>query len=163
MNNKLLRFNYKINASSTILMVVGTFALTASIGYIAYTTPDLRLTRLLELVSPEFPSLFFWSLTALTSLCCIFAVHFAFSSLNSIGYVELGPNGAFVPSASLSMTPITIPYRSIKQIQVVKIEKHQMAIISSSIGEARILSKFSSSPRDFTEFLLALEQRRHGL
>lgn len=164
MNNyQILRFKYKFTASSAVLMVLAAFAVTVSLGYIAYIPPDARLTRLLSrLLSPEAPSMVFWGLTALSFFASIFVTHAAFSSFNSINHVELGPSGALVPSASISMSPIMIPYRSIRGIQVMNVHNHQMAVISSSVGESRLLSKFFASPSDFTAFLLALEQRRHG-
>ena len=144
-------------------MVLAAISVTAGIGYIAYANPEVRITRLLPGVfSPEAPTMIFWALTVLSLAATLFTLSVAFKSLNSVNYVELRPNDAFVPSASISMSPIAIPYRSIRQIQIVNIQNQQMAVISSSVGEARLLSKFFTTAGDFTAFLLALEQRRHG-
>lgn len=162
-NDQSLRFKYKFTAASAVLMVLAACAVTAGLGYIAYANPDVRLMRFLgRLISPDARPMVFWGLAALSSIATVFAIRVAFSSSNSINYVELGPKGAFVPSASISMSPINIPYSSIRQIKVMSVQNQQMAVISSSIGEARLLSKCFATPGDFTAFLLALEQRRHG-
>jgi hypothetical protein len=162
-NDQTLRFKYKFTTSSAVLMVLAAFAVTVSLGYFASHPPDARLTRLLSrLLSPEAPFIVFWGLTALSLFASIFATRAAFSSSNSINHIELGPSSALLPSASITMSPITIPYRFIRQIRVMNIQNHQMAVISSSVGESRLLSKFFASPGDFTAFLLALEQRRHS-
>jgi hypothetical protein len=162
-NDLPLRFKYKFTASSAILMVLAAFAVTASIFYIAYANPDSRLTRLLSVFfSSEALPKFYWGLAALSFVASLYVLRFAFSVSNAINHVELGPNGAIVPSASISMSPISIPYSAIRKIQVVNVQNHQLAVISSSIGEARLISKFFATPSDFTAFLLALEQRRHA-
>jgi len=162
-NDHPLRFKYKIPAGSRMLMVIAAIAVTASMGYIAYTNPDVRLTRTLaRLFSHSAPPMIYWGFTALGFLATLVVIFAASRSSNAVNYVELGSAGAFVPSASISMSPITIPYKSIRSIQVINLNKHQMAVISSSVGEARLGSQFFSSPYDFKAFLLTLEQRRHG-
>jgi hypothetical protein len=162
-SNETLRFEYKFTASSAVLMVVAAFAVTAALGYIAYTNPESRLTTLLsKLLSPSAPPLVFWALTILCFMAALFTLRFAIRAPGSISHVELGPNGALVPLASVSMKPITIPYGSIRDIQVKDIQGQQMAVISSTVGESRLLAKFFTTPSDFTAFLLALEKRRPG-
>jgi hypothetical protein len=162
-SNETLRFEYRFTAFSAVLMVIAAFAVTAGLGYIAYTNPEYRLTTLLSrLLSPSAPPLVFWALTILCFLASLFALRVAIRAPGSISHVELGPTGALVPQASVSMKPITIPYSSIRNIQVKDIQGQQMAVISSSVGESRLLAKFFATPSDFTAFLLALEQRRHG-
>jgi hypothetical protein len=164
MNNiQTIRFNYKFSSSSAVLMVLAAMAVTVGIGYLAYANPDVRITRLLSgVLSPEAPPMIFWALTGLSFVATLFTLVVAFKSFNSVNYIELRPNDAFVPSASISMSPIAIPYRSIRQIKIVNVQSYQMAVISSSVGEARLLSKFFTTAGDFTAFLIALEQRRHG-
>ena len=162
-NDRPLRFRYRLSAGNLILMAVAAIAVTASMGYLAQINPDVRLTRTLaRMLSPSAPPMIYWGLTTLGCLATLYVFFAAIKMSNAVNYVELGPTGAFVPSASISMSPITIPYRSIRNIQVIDVQKHQMAVISSSVGEARLGSQCFSTPRDFTAFLLALEQRRHG-
>lgn len=53
-NDQLLRFKYKFTAANAALMVFVAIALTASLGYMAYANPDIRLMRsLFRLASPE--------------------------------------------------------------------------------------------------------------
>ncbi|MFC3686651.1 hypothetical protein [Hydrogenophaga luteola] len=162
-SNETLRFDYKFTATSAVTMVIAAFAVTAGLGYIAYTNPETRLTMVISrLLSPSVPPIIFWALTALCFIAALFTLHVAFRASRSISHVELGPNGALVPLASISMKPITIPYGSIRNIQVKDIQGQQLAVISSTVGESRLLAKFFATPSDFTAFLLALERRRHA-
>lgn len=157
-----LRFNYKFTVTSAVWMVLLTLFVTAALAYTAYSTPDVRLVRLLsQLFSPEIASMIFWGMAVLCLFATFLAIKFAFSA-KALNYVELGPDGAYVPSATMSMTPITIPYKAIKNIQIVNFNKQQIAVISSTVGESRLLAKFFDQPSHFTTFLLGLEQRRRS-
>lgn len=161
--SQVLRFKYKLPAISAALMVVAALAVTAGLGYIAYTNPDTRITRMLtRALSPEAPPIFFWSLAVLSLLASMIVLRVAMRSQSGASYVELGLTGALVPKASISMSPITIPYSAITQIQVINIPGQQMAVISSAAGDSRLLSKSFSAPSDFIAFLKALQERRHG-
>ena len=118
-NDRPLRFKYKLSAGNLMLMVIAAIAVTASMGYLAHINPDVRLTRTLaRLLSPSAPPMIYWGLTTLGFLATLYVLLAAIRSSNAVSYVELGPKGAFVPSASISMSPITIPYRSIRSIRV---------------------------------------------
>lgn len=159
--SQILRFKYKLPAISAVLMVLAAFAVTAGLGYIAYTNPDSRITRLLaRVLSPEAPPFFFWGLTVLSLLASAIVLRVAIRSQSGVSYVELGLTSALVPKASLSMSPITIPYSAIRQIKVINIQGQQMAVISSSVGESRLLSKSFTAPSEFTAFLQVLQERR---
>jgi hypothetical protein len=114
-----LRFKYKITASSIILMVLAAFAVTASIWYAAYANTDSRLTRFLSrfVASDALPNLC-WGHAALTSAAAIYVLRFTFSSYQARSHVEPGPKGAFIPSASIYMSPITTPYSAIKKFRL---------------------------------------------
>lgn len=155
------RFNYKLPALSAALMVLVALAVTASLGYIAYANPDSRHTRLIaRVLTPEIAPYFWWGFTFLALIATAIAIWFAIRSQSALRYVELGPINALVPKASLSMASLAIPYSAITQIQVLKIPGQQMAIISSSVGTSRLLSKSFKSPSEFSAFLQALQARR---
>jgi hypothetical protein len=142
-------------------MVLAALAPTAGIGYIAYTKPDFYRIRLLaRILSPEALQLVFWGLTAFGLFATVIVLRFAIRTQSAVSFVELGSIGALVPRASISMSPITIPYNSITQVQVTNIQGQQMAIISSSVGESRLLSKSFATQSEFTSFLQALQERR---
>lgn len=155
------RFKYKLPAMSAVLMVLAALTATVGIGYIAYTKPDSRITRLLaRIFSPETLQFVFWGLTAFGLFATVMVLRFAIRTQSGVSFVELGSIGALVPKASISMSPITIPYGAITQVQVMNIQGQQMAIISSSVGESRLLSKSFATPSEFTSFLQALQERR---
>lgn len=157
------RFKYKLPASSAVLMVLAALAATAGIGYIAYMKPDSRITRLLaRMLSPEALQFVLWGGAAFALIATVIVLRFAIRTQNGLSYLELGSTGALVPKASLSMPPITIPYGAITQIQVTNIQGQQMAIISSAVGESRLLSKSFSTPNEFTSFLQTLQERRNN-
>jgi hypothetical protein len=130
--------------------------------FMALTDPETRLTRTLARITPpiELPTVY-WGAAAFCCLATIYILFFAIKMLYGIRYVELCPTGAFVPSATLSMSPITIPYRSIRNIQIISIKKQKTAIISSDISESRFSAQYFSTPSDFATFMSALEQRFH--
>lgn len=161
-NDQTLRFNYKLSIGNALLMVVLAAAVTAGMGYFAHVNPNVRVTRILaQLFSPEAPPLIYWGLTVLGLIATLYVTFMAVKSTKAVNYVELGPQGAVLPSATISMSLITISYRSIKSVQLAQLGKHQMAVISSSEGQARLSSQFFPTPSDFKTFLAALEQRRH--
>ena len=161
--SQILRFKYKLPATSAVLMVLAALAVTVSLGYIAYTNPDIRITRFLtKVLSPEAPPFFFWGLTVLCFFASVIVIRIAIRSQSGVSYVELGPTSILVPKASISMSWITIPYDAIKQIRVINIPGQQVAIISSPAGESRLLSKSFAAPSEFTAFLQALQELRHG-
>ena len=155
------RFKYKLPAMSAALMVLAAFAATAGIGYIAYTKPDSRITRLLaRILSPEALQFVFWGLAAFGLFATVMVIRFAIRTQSGVSYVELGAIDVLVPKASISMSPVAIPYDAITQVQVINIQGQQMAIISSSVGESRLLSKSFATPSEFTSFLQVLQERR---
>lgn len=159
--SKAQRFKYQLPAISAVLMVLAALAATTGIGYIAYAKPDSRITRLLaKILSPEALPFIFWGFTALCLFASVIAIRFAIRTQSGVSYVELNTKGALVPKASLSMSPITIPYGAITQVRVTNIQGQQMAIISSSVGESRLLSKSFATPSEFTSFLQDLQGRR---
>ena len=164
MNNESpLRFDYKLPAGSAMLMVLAPIAITLGMVYLAQSSYDEHFKRsFLRFISPSNLSTLFWSLAAICGLASIYVLSIGMKMSNSLKYVELGPEGAFVPSASMSMSPITIPYQSIRGIQLVDIQKQKIAIISSSVGEARLNCKCFPTPNDFTTFVSALQQRCRG-
>ena len=158
-----LRFKYGWKPFAVVILALVVFSLTAGMAYIAHTVPDVRFTRLLsKLVSPEAPAIAYWTLTAITGVLSVLGVAIAIKAAGAVTHVELNSTGALLPSASLSSRPFLMPYKSIRQIQVVEVQGHPMAVISSTVGESRVISKQFASPKDFSAFLLALEQRRHG-
>jgi hypothetical protein len=158
-----LRFEYKFSVQNAALMVFACLAVTISIGFIAYTNPNIGISRMLsKFLSPNAPVLFFWIVFLICLLATIFALVFAVKSFNTLKFVELGPSFVVLPSASVTMSPISIPYSTISQVQVVNIQNQQIAVISSTIGEARLLSKFFATSDSFEAFLLELKQRRHS-
>lgn len=152
-----LRFEYRLSPVSAALMVLAVIILSVLVGYIAYTNSEMHLTRGL---APETRPIIYWGMTVLCFGTGIVVVRIALNCFNSFRHVELGPAGTLVPSDIISMTPVAIPYRSISNIRVMHAGKHQFVVISSSLGESRLLSKLFASPNDFTEFLSVLEQRR---
>jgi len=161
--SQTLRFKYRLPTISAVLMVLAALATTAGLAYIAYTNPDSRITRLLtRALSPEAPPFFFWGLTVLSLLASMAVLWFAIRTQGGIRYVELGPTSTLVPKASISMSPITIPYGAITKIQVTNIPGQQMAVISSTVGESRLLSKSFATSGEFTAFLQALQARQQG-
>lgn len=160
---KTLRFKYGYKPFAVVILALAVFSLTAGAAYIAHTVPDVRFTRLLsKLISPEAPAIAYWTLTAITGVLSILAVSISIKGAGGITHVELNNVGALVPSASMSSKPFLMPYKSIRQIQVVEVQGYPMAVISSVVGESRLISKQFASPKDFSAFLLALEQRRHS-
>lgn len=156
-----LRVKYGCKPSSIAILALAVFSLTAGMAYIAYTVPDARLTRLLsKLLSPEAPAIVYWALTAVTGVLSVLAVGISIKG-RGITYVELNNNGALLPSCSLPPKLFLMPYKSIRKIQVVEVQGHPMVVISSAAGESHLVSKQFSSSKDFSAFLLALEQRRH--
>lgn len=155
-----IRFNYKFSNLSALIMVLVAICVTAVLCYLAYENPDVRFSRQISrLISPQAPALIYLGLAFFSLITTVFSLVFAFKSFNAINYIELGPEGAFVTNASLSMSPMTIPYNSITNIQVVNVRNQKLAVITSSIGEARLLEQFFESPGDFNSFISALQQR----
>lgn len=147
---------------NAILMVLVSFAATAGIGYIAYMKPGSRMTRLLiRILSPEATQFIFWGATIFGLIATVIVLRFAIRTQNGLGYLELGPTGALVPKASISMSPITIPYGAITQVQITNIQGQEVAIVSSEVGESRLLSKAFATPNEFMSFLHALQERRN--
>ena len=164
MNNESpLRFAYKLPAANAILMVLVVIAVTLSMVFLAQSNPDTRLTRsLARIFSPIELPVIYWGMAVLCSFATIYVLFISAKMSKGIRYVELGSNGVFVPSATMSMTQITIPYKAIRGIQILSVQKHKLAIISSSVGESRLSSQCFSTPGDFTTFLSVLEQRNRG-
>lgn len=161
--SQTLRFKYKLPAISAVLMVLVTFATTAALGYIAYTNPAFHRTRLLtRLLSPEALPIFFWGLTIISLIASLIVLQFAIRTQYGMRYVELGPMSALVPKAGLSMSPITIPYNTITQIQIMNIHGKKIAIIFSMVGESRLFAKSFLTSGEFTTFIQVLQERRHG-
>ena len=145
--------------------MLAAFIVTTGCGYVAYTGLESNKTKILSsLLPPEVRPFFWWGLTAIGLLASLTVAWSSFCQINSsITHLELGPEEARLRSATLSVAPITIPYKSIKLIKTINMKKgQQMTIISSSVGASRIFSKFFASPSDFTTFLLTLEQRRQS-
>jgi hypothetical protein len=158
-----LRFKYGYKPGQVVILALFVLALTAGMAYIAYTVPDARFTRLIaKLFSPDAPAIVYWVLTAVTAVLSVSAIVVSIKGAGAVTSVELNASGALVPSASIASKPFLMPYKSIRQIQVVEFQGYPIAVISSSVGESRLISKQFASPKEFSAFLLALEQRRHG-
>lgn len=162
--SQTLRFKYKLPLSSAMPTVFLTLATTAGLGYITYMNPDVGMTRLLAgMFSPEAPRFFYWVLTALSSFASLIVLWLAIRSQSVACYLEVGPTSALVPNASLPIASITIPYRLISKIRVTDVQGQQIAILSSSVGESRLLSTSFAAPGEFTAFLNAFLNARSSV
>jgi hypothetical protein len=159
--NKTLRFKYKLPVSSALLMVMLTIGLTLFSGFVAYTNPDFRITRLLtKLFSPDAPSIFFWVLTILSGLSSLFVLWFVFRTQKAGGFIELGESSLFVPKANIAMSYFAIPYDSINDVATITLSGQRMLFIKSTVGESRLSSKWFATAEEFAEFHQELLQRK---
>jgi hypothetical protein len=55
-----------------------------------------------------------------------------------------------------------VPYASIRNIRRLDLPGQQVLVVSSRLGEARLLSKSFASPAEFEAFVRALQERAHG-
>jgi hypothetical protein len=57
---------------------------------------------------------------------------------------------------------MSVPYGAIKGIRAAAVPGQQMLLVSSTVGEARLLSKAFASPREYELFLSELRRRVNG-
>ena len=140
-------------------MVLVAFAILAGVAYIAYTNQKgLRIGGLITL-SPAGATTFFWVLALLSLFPACLAVWFAVRNHSGPGFVELGPASALVRKASLSASLLDVPYSAIEQVRTVKVSGQQMIVITSAVGEARLMSTAFATPVEFAAFKLELLAR----
>lgn len=148
-SNSTIKYKYGLSFSRAILSISIAFLLNICLFYAAKIGWFPRSPRLS------------WVLAGLSVLLTLFVIWFSIRG-QKIGTIELGTEAAIVPKASLFMPLISLPYASIKQVKLVNVNRQHMAIISSSIGEARLYSTWFPTLEDFKTFLETLQQRRNS-
>lgn len=166
MNNESpLRFNYKVSVRGLVVAMAFAIAFTAMMVHFAQTPVEPHLTGpLAGTIRPSAMPRIYWGFAAFFFIATIYLLFVIVKHSNAVNYIELGSKGALVQikSASMSMSQVTIPYQSIKTIQVNNIQKHQTVVITSSVNDLVLDSRCFATPSDFTTFLSALEQGRNG-
>lgn len=166
MNNESpLRFKYKVSVRGLVVAMAFAIAFAAMMVYFAQTPVEPHLTGTLAgTIPPSAMPTIYWGFAAFFIIATIYLLFAIVKHSNAVNYIELGTKSALVQikSPSMSMSQVTIPYQSIRTIQVNDIQKHQTVVVSLSVNDLVLDSRCFSTPSDFTTFLSALEQRRHG-
>ncbi|MBS4051134.1 MAG: hypothetical protein KGZ69_08020 [Methylomonas sp.] len=144
-----IKYRYKLPTKRALFAVVIAILINVGLTYEAYSKGLPQLTNLS------------WQLAGLSWLLTLFVIWFVIRG-QRIGDVELGEEAALIPKASLYMSLIRVPYHCIKRVKLVNLNKQLMAVISTSVGTARLNSTWFATLEDFQNFLQILEERRHA-
>jgi hypothetical protein len=158
MNTETVSFPYRASTPRVIAIVIVVALLMVAFCYLALTSQhSLRLEGFL--LSPHQARIFYWLMTAATSLCLIPAAALVKRSSQPPQMIELGPTAAVVPKASLSGELLTIPYAKISKVELREIRGQKFLVIKSSVGESRVVPAGFTGQRAFADFVAALRQR----
>jgi len=155
-----LRFSYRLSLIRTVAMLAAAVAVPSGLAYIARGSHrPVQMFRVITL-SPSQASTFFWTFFVLSLLAAGIAVWVVVQSHTGPGYVELGPQAAVLPRASLSRVLMSVPYAAISEIRAIHLPgRQQMIIVESPAGQTRVSSRAFATAADFARFLRALHER----
>jgi hypothetical protein len=140
-------------------MLAAAVAVPSGLAYIARGSHrPVQMFRVITL-TPSQASTFFWTFFVLSLVAAVIAVWVAVQSHTGPGYVELGPQAAVLPKASLSRVLMSVPYAAIREIRAIHLPGQQMIIVESSAGQTRVSSRAFATAADFALFLRALHER----
>lgn len=136
-----------------------TLALAAVAGHQAWNNrKGMSLHGVVQL-SAEQATAFWWGMCLLMSLALALLVWVWVRSLRMPAYVELRPEGAFVPRGSLLGGMLLMPYSSIVGIQPIRVRDQQVTVVRAWEGESWLPQSAFSSPGESTAFVAALAER----
>ncbi len=160
MSNAPQEFNYKISKTQLIILVIIVSALPLLLAYIATDNQKgLRLFRIVTL-SPNDATLFYWCIAILCALVALATFFLVFTSLRHPKQVELYATHANLPKASMFGGQLNIPYESITNISRKKLsETQEMVVITSAVGESRLVASQFKGFLGYQDFLSALSAK----
>jgi hypothetical protein len=141
-----------------VVMVMIGFALPIVLAYLASTNHrGLRIAGFR--FSADGATTFLWICAALSLLVAFLAVWFAIRNSGGPRFLELGPQTALLPEASLSNKLIKVPYVSISQVRLIDVHGHQYVMVDSTVGNASVGAKGFAKPGLFATFVELLQER----
>lgn len=144
----LIRYRYRLPARLAVLLLFLAIAPTGGLAYLAGYG-----------VFPNHVELLGW-LAVASGLAAILPIWIVARALVKQSFVELRAEEALLPKASLTLTFVKMPYSAIKQISLLTLSGHSVAVVASAFGEARVSSAWFAVAGKFAEFLEQLERRR---
>ena len=159
MSQTTLRIPYKIPHSRLVSMFITMLAF-AGIAYLMSTTNHkaVQLEGVITL-SPTQANDFYLILSMFFLVISIYPVWRAYLGRKQSGFIEFLPDAVVLPKVSLHSTTLTVPYKSIKTIQIREIHHQRFLVIKSSVGENRLLPMGFVTDNEFNNFYHVLRQR----
>ncbi|ATG88628.1 hypothetical protein MKLM6_0349 [Methylomonas koyamae] len=142
------RYRYRLPARLAVLLLFLAVAPTGGLAYLAGCG-----------VFAKYAGLLVW-LAAASGLLAILPLWIVARALAKQNFIELRAEEALLPKATLALAFIGMPYSAIKQISVLKLSGHSVAVVVSAFGESRVSSDWFAQEGEFAEFLEQLERRR---
>lgn len=160
MSNALQEFNYNVSTTQLIATVTTASALPFLFTYIAANNhKGLRLFHLVTL-SPNDATLLYWSTGIVCTFAALITIFMVFTNLRHPKQVELYTTHANLPKASMFGGQLIVPYESITNIARKKISATQeMVVITSSVGESRLIASQFKDLSSYQDFLSALSAK----
>ncbi|OAI15713.1 hypothetical protein A1507_12860 [Methylomonas koyamae] len=144
----LIRYRYRLPARFAAWLLFLAMAPPGGLAYLAGCG-----------VFAKYAGLLVW-LAAASGLLAILPLWIVARALAKQNFIELRAEEALLPKATLALAFIGMPYSAIKQISVLKLSGHSVAVVVSAFGESRVSSDWFPLESEFAEFLAQLEQRR---
>lgn len=145
----VIRYRYRLPPRFVASLLFLAIAPTGGLAYLAASG-----------VLPNYADLLGW-LAAASALWAILPLWLVGRALAKPSFIELRAEEALLPRASLALTFIGMPYTAIKQISVLEVSNHSVAVVASAFGESRVSSAWFAAEGEFAEFLREI-QRRHA-
>ncbi len=160
MSNAPQEFNYNISKTQLIISVIIVSALPFLLASVATSNQKgLRLFHIVTL-SPNDATLFYWGMAILCAFAAFATMFMVFTSLRHPKQVELYATHANLPKASMFGGQLNIPYESITNISQKRLSATQeMVVITSTVGESRLVASQFKGFLGYQDFLSALSAK----